>query len=928
MVKLSDLAAAGALTGAELVPVVQAGTAKRATAKALSELVGRQAALAVFGSGTIEVNLQAATIVSAGSLAAGNAAAPIAIPAATAAMVMTNPSLQQTIYLNPANGALGSVEAAAAPSGCLAIGIVAAQRFYPLASFADRTVFRFINSAGKRVPINPDALGMVLDFGSIAISRQANTITASASSPYVASGRRQQQVTASQSVALPAATGTLYIWVDANGALGASETLPPGEGCIPFALLSPNGTCVGLCPYGNVTFTSAAGVTTTVLPIMASAIPVMGWGSIAATANWITANLATGRVATAAGNGYALSPAGFYRQITASQDVAITGFTNANNLFLVYVNMATGAIGAVQAGTTSSIPNGCLGIAVIYGQSLYPAVSYNPALSPFALVNSSGVTISVSTAKPPALVFHFGAWAINFQARTITTTGTCYIGTSDGTIVVAAGQSVAIPTQTGAGYLYATANGTLGYANNTAVPTGSYPIAALPVNPTLANQIQILAFGGNVTFTDASGNLSTINSPSGVKGFVQASTRLLLPDDLYFIAGKPQPLYRNSYLAEDDAILANAMTLLLDTGKDVDCPILGLGQATRIDPADLATGTVAKVVMTHPTSANHFEHAMTVHVAGAGALNGTSPKVLCIGDSLTQFGMIRAYQDQLIALGATPVFLGTFAATQNPSALGGNLAGEGRASWSFRSFTGRDSTAAGTGVTRLQAGATTQYQNPFLRAAVAGDLAANPAWCFGYTANTYKNPSYAENNALGSYYVFDFASYLANCGIATPDVVVIALGTNDLLWGTGTYATVAQRVAEAQTALEIMVRSIRAAGVPKVVIVPGRAPGKDATRLANWMTDYVPMIEGLQTKVRALIAAGVTGLSMVGTYAHTCRDHGYPLTGNADLSATSKEQVSPVSDPIHWTTDGTQTAGKKRVARTEVAAIGCAYVNV
>lgn len=155
---------------------------------------------------------------------------------------------------------------------------------------------------------------------------------------------------------------------------------------------------------------------------------------------------------------------------------------------------------------------------------------------------------------------------------------------------------------------------------------------------------------------------------------------------------------------------------------------------------------------------------LTAPATGTG-----SPKILVIGDSLAWRGWVDDMFAELAADGLTPAAIGTY------QTIGGTLA-EARPSWATltNTYASTEVNADGTGdilpVTSdaaylaLSPSGATGYGprwefNPFLRPATGGD------------------PAGIVNNG----YVFDMASYLSRFSLASPDVVIIALGVNDVL---------------------------------------------------------------------------------------------------------------------------------------------------
>lgn len=204
-----------------------------------------------------------------------------------------------------------------------------------------------------------------------------------------------------------------------------------------------------------------------------------------------------------------------------------------------------------------------------------------------------------------------------------------------------------------------------------------------------------------------------------------------------------------------------------------------------------------------------YETPITVHVAPS--TSAATPKILLIGDSLTNRQIGAFLSPKLTAIGMTPTFVGTM---NGIGADGGDTTGplgEGREGWMWGDYT--------------------YQQTRFPAVAIGGEatyLAASKATKLG------QNPFIVAGTGPGSFngYKFDFGQYLSRFSITTPDYVLIALGRNDITWvGSGA-------VAQITAALGAIIPSIRsAAPSAKIAIttqVRPRSVAGDADIVLLW----------------------------------------------------------------------------------------------
>ncbi len=234
-------------------------------------------------------------------------------------------------------------------------------------------------------------------------------------------------------------------------------------------------------------------------------------------------------------------------------------------------------------------------------------------------------------------------------------------------------------------------------------------------------------------------------------------------------------------------------------------------------------------------------------------------KVLLIGDSISNRQGAQFLKAYLQQLGFTATMIGTLPGSGSPtnnSDDSGEL-GEGREGWETGDFTAdvtdrlRVVEPGGEAAYMALGKVDKQRINPFVRAATASD-----------SAEIVRNG-----------YVFDPAFYQARFGLETPDVVISALGTNNVrdlsaeTIGTRTYADDM-----------LMYRQILAAW-PSVRIVrslPGTA--YSIQRNALWTSHYTPMIRAMRRAVKDFAS---TQVYMAPTWALVSSEAGYPLPNSA-----------------------------------------------
>lgn len=278
---------------------------------------------------------------------------------------------------------------------------------------------------------------------------------------------------------------------------------------------------------------------------------------------------------------------------------------------------------------------------------------------------------------------------------------------------------------------------------------------------------------------------SLIEETSAIVNYDYINNPAILPSHLYIRDDKPTNLHKMSMYRD---IRSVPNTLMLSNGK-----YLEINNPTKINQSDV--GDEARIIVNKNTDVGKFVYKdLEIIKASLADKVGQTINVMCIGDSLTEGGdgtpsssptlLSKRILDELTITMNT---LGTLQRTDVET-----YQNEGRGGWRFRTFTGLESKFAGVDVVIPSPtqrvwiegvdGTIVQIKsnNPWLYEATIDDKTNYPERCYHFVSgNTVNNLSYAQNPSLGTYMIFDPARYLSERGIDTPDIVTIALGTNE-----------------------------------------------------------------------------------------------------------------------------------------------------
>lgn len=286
--------------------------------------------------------------------------------------------------------------------------------------------------------------------------------------------------------------------------------------------------------------------------------------------------------------------------------------------------------------------------------------------------------------------------------------------------------------------------------------------------------------------------MSGIISGGGGRAFQYDVHEMLMPNMLFFSGDKKNHLWKKGlefWLNRDETLSVHSVN---DTG---DYAVSEIGNPGVLSPSDF--GQSAKIVVDKILDSDIIEYKdIEIFKVNPSSKTGRSVKVMFIGDSIFEgngghvtspiYFMKKHFADKY---GITLENVGTY---QNDWTFAGAPAlpvgmnrndymGESRGYWGYQTFVGMNNYPyRAEKITVKNETLTGQFENPFLFAATEEDKIDYPGWCFHFNPNDISEDgiSYAENQNLGCYHIFDPTQYFA-MGVEKPEMVIVSLVTND-----------------------------------------------------------------------------------------------------------------------------------------------------
>jgi hypothetical protein len=267
-----------------------------------------------------------------------------------------------------------------------------------------------------------------------------------------------------------------------------------------------------------------------------------------------------------------------------------------------------------------------------------------------------------------------------------------------------------------------------------------------------------------------------------------STDRIVAPKNLFITKGFDLQLFKSSFISKD---FSEGGKFGLIWGINNPTPTILYGEAVTVPHDQVSNGDVIRVFHELPNDIRlNSQDLIVVKTDTTGISAKDSCNSLCIGDSNTDYDLATYLYDRLTVERRAKIR--TLGTRKDGSPQYRN---EGRASWEFATLVGWQTAYAGTIYRPTSNDSGNLNQNPFIRVATAGEIAAHPEWCFENTPSVTNGAqgkdrernwtqSQAAGGYTGPYYTLDWDFYFKTVlkGIDTTKklVVMCNLGFNDL----------------------------------------------------------------------------------------------------------------------------------------------------
>lgn len=378
----------------------------------------------------------------------------------------------------------------------------------------------------------------------------------------------------------------------------------------------------------------------------------------------------------------------------------------------------------------------------------------------------------------------------------------------------------------------------------------------------------------------------------------------LVSNTLTFIDEQETPLYKKSMFKLLDS--DNKYNVVLETTLPTGFKRTEIHNPTQLKASDIGTDTRIVFECDIESRKLVYKDITKIYKAVTTGKSG-SLNLLMIADSIGQGNAglpsmpLSMLKDYLLTLGVTVNGIGTYAmdiGASTGTAPSSAYMGEGRGYWNYKTFVGKDNSPYGTPVSiNLSDPYTLKFENPFLRLATATDKTNNPTWCFtNKTENAVDTDgvSYATDPSQpsGNYYIFDAANYLSAHSVTTPDVITIALATND--WQESGEINIDDEF----LSFQIMYNQWRTAlPTTPILIVPTQSLFPEDQ--PEWENEMFELAERIISYIE-ITQSTDTNLHQLPVFQNQSRFHTFKTLGvSSDISATNNIQIANAND-VHF----------------------------
>jgi hypothetical protein len=379
----------------------------------------------------------------------------------------------------------------------------------------------------------------------------------------------------------------------------------------------------------------------------------------------------------------------------------------------------------------------------------------------------------------------------------------------------------------------------------------------------------------------------------------------LFPKQIFLLDDKGTPLYKNSMFSR--FIGTESINIRLVTNGTFR-KVIEINDPTYIVSSE--AGDSGRLIFNTNDTLDKIIYKDVFFIKGKSSdKKGTNIKIMSLGDSLTEGGTpttspIYLLMQKLKAIGINVQTVGTLRRTDGTS----NYHFEGRGGWRYRTIVGLESQFASLNIVIPSRDRNEWIEgvdgkmnvikanNVFLYEATSQDKINFPQWCFNFVSgNKVNNVNYLTNPDLGTYYIFDPARYFFERNIQIPDILTIALGTNEWYlksfngWDLPLIVSCADWM---------LTRFREALPGTKIIVIPSN--NIPLTREEEWSSKMSYLCAEIMKICEDKIAAGDKKLFVCSIYAHGSRLLAYNSQSTSEnISAGNTTQIATVDKNVH-----------------------------
>lgn len=315
------------------------------------------------------------------------------------------------------------------------------------------------------------------------------------------------------------------------------------------------------------------------------------------------------------------------------------------------------------------------------------------------------------------------------------------------------------------------------------------------------------------------------NEPPDDTKIDMSKVKIIAGDKIYLVNDEPLRIYKSS-ICNSDKVKLYLQSKFDFYNDETALPYFSeLSGMVEVKANEISDSLELKIL---DDIGNVYNRTLTVEKVKTADISNKSVKLSCFGDSTMYGGLLRPCRKNLVRFGFTPSFIGT-------NKTGTTEMAEARSSYCYAHYIGYR--------TVLSADKTQEAPPlPFLKIASAEDKVNHPDWCYTRTLSenekTYSEVVSENGDTTQDFYIFDYARYLSENSLDTPDIAIIGMGINDSWKYPQNWISICKK------AITIMVTQMRKA-VPNLKIGITCMPIKNTNESQERQAEFTEMLREL-----------------------------------------------------------------------------------